>query len=273
MRYVISLLSLFLFSIYWFGENNQEGLTRNPLQSLSNGHPAEKVPPKPKSGEKTIVESSADYNDESMYQERKEHLENYVIGVNDEDYKVYDLETLLSLAEGGDVKAMKVAALKMMDKSEKAESAEESLKYHESYLELLESAVVYGDREVLGLLRTKYVDGSPLLMDSASEAEKANAMIEALAYYEFLGLRGDFGGKYYGQKFFFKSFMPEKTSLSSIEVRGVKKRAKDIYDHYEGQRLELGLGPFDNSIPEAFQVHIQALKAEYAQEMGALAIK
>ncbi|MDO3387937.1 hypothetical protein QWI17_18980 [Gilvimarinus sp. SDUM040013] len=202
--------------------------------------------------------------------EHEEFYSDYIVGVDKSSYSDYELDTLLDLAESGDVRAMKTAAIKYLEMSESQDDATilDSLSKMKG---LVESAVVHGDRELIELLSSNFFEKSVFLSDEYSGLRKEEEFVKAYAFYDFVGLRGNFSDKYYGQKNLSKIYYPEKTYLTSAEVEKIKAQAQSIYDSFEKKRVELGLGPFDNTIPPTVQAGFDALKDEYFAEMGGLA--
>ena len=63
------------------------------------------------------------------------------------------------------------------------------------------------------------------------------------------------------------------TGLSDDDKNIVRERAKKFYDQMEQKRIELGLGPFDNSIPASIQKDYEMQRERYLSKLGPLAIE
>lgn len=147
------------------------------------------------------------------------------------DYKNYDIETLRKLSASGDIRAMHLLA-------DKAESISESNG-------ILFNAAIYGSTGALsqiGLsLETEFDIGNK------SAEERKPYVMESLAYYEAAQLRGDWWGNIQAGDSLLKRY---PTDLSAFDKNEIQKRAKEIYDDLQQRRNQLGLGDFDNSVPD-----------------------
>ena len=88
-------------------------------------------------------------------------------------------------------------------------------------------------------------------------------------------MRGSLADKYDQQIMFFSTYqhIGLPTSLSEADKNQVRMKAHKIYDELEQKRIELGLGAFDNSIPESARKAYEIQKQRYLSEMGPLAIE
>ena len=78
-------------------------------------------------------------------------------------------------------------------------------------------------------------------------------IINTFAYYDLLELRG--AGQLYQtgpDKSILEGHLLEYYGyvLTDKDYAEVDKKAKQLYDHYQAERRKLGLGNFDNSIPD-----------------------
>lgn len=193
------------------------------------------------------------------------------------DYGTYDISTLESLANSGDVKAMKVLSLRYLELALSNKiSSEQMIEYSEKKNHYTSKAIIYGDREMLSLMPELKKEISHLESSGLTPEEKHNTILNVLAHYEFMGLRGSMRDKYDGQRLFFKTYSDSlglPSSLSEADKNAVRTKAKEIYDAQEKKRIELGLGPFDNSNPENVLKAYELQKQLYLSEMGPLAIE
>lgn len=142
----------------------------------------------------------------------EEYYKDYVLGVDESAYSDYELETLLQLADAGDVHAMKAAAVKYTDLALSQEGEEDIMASLSKMRQLLASAVVYGDREVIDLIDQQYYDDAVFLLGQSTAEEKDRELIKAFAFYEFVGMRGNFNDRFQGQKSVSETYYPEKQS-------------------------------------------------------------
>jgi hypothetical protein len=193
------------------------------------------------------------------------------------DYGTYDIPTLESLANSGDVKAMKVLALRYLELALNNEiSSEQLVEYSEKKNQYTSKAIIYGDREMLSLMPELKKEISHLESTSLTPEEKHSTILNVLAHYEFMGLRGSMRDKYDGQRLFFKTYSDSlglPSSLSESDKNTVRAKAKEIYDAQEKKRIELGLGPFDNSNSESVLKAYEMQRQLYLSEMGSLVIE
>ena len=191
-----------------------------------------------------------------------------------QDYASYAENTLQELSEAGDVRAMKVLVLRYLEESKETTDLNRIVAITEKSNALIEKAIIYGDRELLGVMPEKSIIKSRLISPSATPEQKHAATIDALAYAEFMGLRGSLGLKYEEQKSFFSTYknFGIPTSLTPSDKAKIRTRAKEIYDSYEQQRVNLGLGSFDSSLPEGKRKSFEMQKEIYLKEMGDNAI-
>lgn len=161
---------------------------------------------------------------------------NYAMGGED-DYGSYDMESLTKLVDSGDVRAMHVLAkLYMSEQYEK----EYGFKFAEP---LYWSAAVHGSTDALAELA--------IIQDSKRfgqpDDQKRGFVIESLALYKAAELRGD----RYGFLSIGKSQMKmNNIELSEDEIKYIDQKAHELYRKLSAERASIGLGEFDNSVPE-----------------------
>jgi len=156
------------------------------------------------------------------------------IGSQD-DYKTYSKDTLEQLAENGDIKALQILA-------KNAGSSESII--------LLSKAAVYGSVFALSDLANTVI-AFDQLDATAPEIEKKKVMIEAAAYGVVAARRGDFEPTPVSQIEYLERRYNVK--LNEMDQLAISKRSDEIYSQLESQRIALGLGKFDNTIPPTVQ--------------------
>lgn len=190
------------------------------------------------------------------------------------DYASYDESLLSELAQSGDVKAMKLLVTRYLKRSNETSDLEVISELSEKIDALVEKSVIYGDRELFGMMPGKNLLKAKLVSPLSSPAEKRDAAINLLAYGEFMGLRGSLGDKYQEQMTLYSTYsnygLPQQLSENDKTV--IRTQAKSIYDEYEQKRLHLGLGAFDNTIPEGKKKAFELQYQQYLEEMGGNAI-
>lgn len=199
------------------------------------------------------------------------------VGFATERQKAYELqytdEQLQSLVDNGDVIAMdallnKIQQREWQDFEQKmlalnaAEDAGGMTKYlnslqqrDDSYqIGLIEKGITHGSFNSIAAMAGKLRPA--LFPDDSPEVRLSNKqqLLERLSYFELLRLRGA-GGLYaigvnerLDHEWYEKQY-GEKL-LSEDDKIKISSRAKELYDYYESERQKLGLGEFDNSMPD-----------------------
>lgn len=183
------------------------------------------------------------------------------------DYISYADELLTSLSSSGDLKATKILAVRYLDRISQTTDLDQISDLMKKNAELVERAIVYGDREFFGVMPKISKANSKITSPNSTAEQKHQATIEVLAYAEFMALRGEFGAKYQEQKNLY-SIYGVSDRLTVEDKAAIKTKAKEIYDYYEAQRIQLGLGAFDNTVPAGKQKIHQKMQENYNQEMG-----
>jgi hypothetical protein len=154
-----------------------------------------------------------------------------------DEYSAYDLETLKKLANSGDIHAME-ALSRYPGISGK------------SKIMLLNRAAVYGSTSALQSiaigLDSEYSPTDDNFDEKLTPEERHTNQLEAMAYYELAGLRGDKGVKLGGLKYY-ASY--KKIEFTAEEKQQIKVRGRELYNELQQQRTNLGLGDFDNTVP------------------------
>lgn len=148
-----------------------------------------------------------------------------------DDYKNYDVETLKKLSISGDVRAMHTLA-------DKAESIAESNG-------ILFNAAIHGSTGAL--MRIGSSLETEFDIENKSVEERRPYIVESLAYYEAAQLRGDWWGNISDRDSLLKRY---PIDLSAVDKSHIQKRAQEIYDDLQQRRTQMGLGDFDNSVPD-----------------------
>ncbi len=190
------------------------------------------------------------------------------------EYRDYTHQQLLTLVDAGDLAAIKEMAYRYgelrrgnpvadMDlespppgedgvlSRERREEMRRMAQKHNKYIDL---AIVYGDRELLSQSR-QYYDAVRLLnldeLEGNTEALRA-LFVEGLAHIEFTGMRGMRDTRASSMYRFVHQFSPflSPDQITAEDRAAALQRAQEIYDQWEQKRFELGLGPFDNSVPD-----------------------
>ncbi len=196
--------------------------------------------------------------------------DNSLYGDNAPVYKAYDNNTLKTLAEGGDVLAMKVLVHRLGKNPPpydptlgEAENHRRSTEYLQQIHRYTELPVVYGDMEMLDRVTEQSIDYDP-----RDPKQVRRATLERLAYLEFAAMRGLQSRKYglapiliqiYGEQ------LGAPITLTDDDKTYIRQKAQDIYNDLEAKRNALGLGPFKDieephfSGLDPFQDYIKAM--------------
>ena len=156
---------------------------------------------------------------------------------NAPEYKSYSNETLEKLAQGGDIIALTTLADRYelqrdpvsQDKAEAART----------------KAIILGSTYALGQESTHYESAAFLAKDPAQA--KANIM-HSMALKKVGVLRGD--PLDYLMDLRSPEYKNQKFDLNENDFIQINSAAQKIYGVYQTQRQALGLGDFDNSVPE-----------------------
>lgn len=149
------------------------------------------------------------------------------------DYQGYDIETLTRLSDSGDIKAMHVLADRANNFAD--------------LRSILFKASIYGSTEALIQLGSLNENDEGNLKAKPVEVQKAK-ILTALAYYEVAQIRGDWWGNIASGKSLTERY---KVSLTEQDRLLIKNLSEQIYSDLQARRFELGLGEFDNSVPDS----------------------
>lgn len=215
--------------------NQNQAVVRNPVSVVSNSKniPSPNVP-----SLKTSENGSVTWVDS---EEQKNELELWALSrgkvsfTYTDTYDSYDKVTLEALARNNhDVKAMTKLGTNI--------PGDEGRKW-------LNMAAIYGSSFALAMAGV-YASG---IHPTESEGIKKAALIDSLVYKKVAELRND----YYSGRFVSVDLYEAKLGLvlSDQDKSEAEERSHLLYDALEVQRIQLGLGKFDNSVPvlvEAF---------------------
>lgn len=158
------------------------------------------------------------------------------------EYAAYDLNTLAALSKSGDLRALQLMA-------SRARSTE-------SRSNLYMKAAAYGSTSALisltGIIR------SASQMSTKKGDDKKPFVMDILTYYEVARLRGDSYGDVIGKQSTLIGNMD--VQVTAEETAAIQAAAKTIYDRLQKKRLELGLGEFDNTVPESVKTYYEMRK-------------
>lgn len=154
-----------------------------------------------------------------------------------EIYKSYPFEALVKLASEGDLTAIDLMANMALGKG--------NIKIGISYLNL---AAIYGSTSALDRL-TAF--SAPHYPNDKTEAQRRPSVLETLAIAKSIEYRGDLNLATTSASSFaqsYKRLYQTELNLTSKEATYIERRARNIYDKLQKERIERGLGDFDNSI-------------------------
>ncbi|HEY0892158.1 MAG TPA: hypothetical protein VGE32_03805 [Cellvibrio sp.] len=166
-----------------------------------------------------------------------------LFGEADLEYQSYDENTLRSLGNNGDLRALHRLAEICLDKDHYTLEGygPAAAEGHLWMAAILGSSKALAD---LALMHDARVFGAP----NMSGAEKRLAAIEVLARYNAASLRGNRYPDINDASAFKETY---QINLSSEEQLLVNQRAKEIYENMSSKRRELGLDEFDNTVPDS----------------------
>lgn len=152
-------------------------------------------------------------------------------------YKSYSAETIKQLAQGGDIKALyQLARLKVSEGTGKKQDIVNI------YLE----AAILGSSQALewaGIMASTDPSFSRFQGEDGEQLYKKE-MLEALSIYQVALIRGD------REVLEQVNRTRSKLELTPEDDEYIKARGAEIYSELEEKRKSLGLGPFDNSVPQ-----------------------
>ena len=257
---LVTATGAYLFSI----DNNLNDIKPTIDASLSEDKTQVSKHAQPEFSELTEQEvNQLNYDEEAKRKQLQSQIEqyNYDRGYASqetvEQYQNYTINMLQELGKNGDIYALTELGLRA--------SNEANYKLSFSYFE---SAAIYGSTVALGYLRNHYEMANQLYLD---EKNGRRALMGAISYFRVAELRGDYSNSDLSEKYLsnygaHSSGTYDEVKLDENDLQEVDKMAQQIYDALEKRRVELGLGPFDNSIPEGSTAQLHKEMAQGARQ-------
>lgn len=262
--YIFSLVvALGLGGIYGFiSHENSLGLTRaeqfSPLKGYGYERDADEIKKSPAHFQKTValpaekiapssqeLKTLAGTPSEAEVVRKWEESRGRFDEESLKDYAGYDLDTLKSLAENGDVKAM--IALARLYVSEQY-AGEYGVKYS---MPLLKVAAIHGSSYAMELYAIQYE--AEYFVNGTSDR---NVLLETLSWNNAAALRGDV----YPNNSATLDLRRKNIQLNAEEIQSVRNRSEEIYQQLLSERRSMGLGDFDNSVPVEVQKYFAYLE-------------
>lgn len=165
-------------------------------------------------------------------------------------YLNYDDDTLQKLGANGDLLAMEILVDKAMDNYEIDQDRAEKA---------IEKAIIYGSTRAVMVKAILETSGgsSAIYIDGKDSPEYRDAMRESLAWFQFGMMRGDLTLRHFAQREIKRAGF-EMTDEDKMEIdRQARKIFKDMLD----RRRELGLGEYDNDVPEGLENYFDLFSA------------
>jgi hypothetical protein len=160
------------------------------------------------------------------------------------EYSSYNLDALKELAKSGDIRAINLLAQQIFGIEG----------YDASKALYLEGAARGSTDSISSLARITYSEN---FNSYASDAEKLKASVEMLAWSKVAGLRGDeFASANSGRLL----LSLDKVAITNEMEALSNELASEYYQHLQAKRNELGLGPFDNSVPNSVKNFFEQIK-------------
>ena len=158
-----------------------------------------------------------------------------------DDYRTYTKETLQQLANDGDIRALQLLA----SRASKSE-----------FEPLLTKAAIHGSVFAFSMFSNAIMSHGGIT-EHSNRLEKLPLIIEAAAYGEVAKMRGNFLISGDSDIAYLESTYG--INLTAEENQTVLTRAREIYTSLESQRINMGLGKFDNTIPPIVQAYYRAM--------------
>ena len=147
------------------------------------------------------------------------------------EYQNYDVETLTKLGNSGDVKALHVLADRTEDFQDKKS--------------ILYKAAIYGSTDALS--RIAVIRNIEKRDSSKSIEDKKAILFEILAYQDVAEKRGDWWPNIQMKDYYLKQYQIKLTAQDNASIKAI---ADEIYSQMQKHRRDLGLGDFDDSVPD-----------------------
>ena len=251
----ISALGLLIGGVLYFNVNRtpedlfvgtEASVTRalsTPKETKSNNEvnslPVDKIEPNINQSSKLgaidgkFSEKQKSYSNE-IIQWKREHFGYFLTNVKESDYNSYSVDTLETMAEQQNLKALDMLASKYLE----AGNIEMSNGANHR-------AAILGSTWALRNL------GNALVPYSTSEEGTHARVMNQLSYMQVALIRGD--------KEFVKDIAltldAHKDNLTDEDIKTIKTNGRNIYNQLEAERIKLGLVAFDNSVPWFVDAH------------------
>lgn len=154
------------------------------------------------------------------------------------DYDVYSLETLTAMADG-DPRAALSLGIRLISESK-----------HEQAREYLQSAAAHGYARGLTTLSSSYIQEARDLANKKDRGQEADELfVEGYAWGHVMNLR------FYPEQS--EPTIDGKLYIEDERLQAIKKAAKvravELYEELQSERNAMGLGEFNNDIPDSFK--------------------
>ncbi|HSC66490.1 MAG TPA: hypothetical protein VLC79_02280 [Cellvibrio sp.] len=165
---------------------------------------------------------------------------------SDTDYRTYEnygIETVKRLASEGDLKAIRTLAVMYLKDRDP-----------ELVVTTLREAAVWGSTEALilvGMIKNPHGDNSRFNGPDGELLYKEE-MLESLAIFKAASIRGD---RAVDERV---TEARSKVTLTADDDEYIEQRGAEIYNEMAEKRKTLGLGPFDDSVPQQVRDYFDA---------------
>jgi hypothetical protein len=166
------------------------------------------------------------------------------IGKVNSEYITYGIETLEKLVKDGDVNAIVPLGFAYLRRS----GPEVALQF---YLDMAAHGYTHVFSEI-ARLETAYK-----YEKAVAAEEKLVSAFEVLANYNVAKLRGDSWPYIIGADFFVSRY---NIQLSVEDKLKIESRSQEIYEQIQQKRTALGLGAFDNSVPQSVKKYFDRME-------------
>lgn len=161
---------------------------------------------------------------------------------NQNVYKNYDLNILESLSNNGDILAMHILADRHMERElQPGGNGEKGIELQRN---TLLKAATYGSTWALFQLGLSLSSEAGLTSGQAGH----KMMLDSFAYYDVAEMRGDKMPNIHNRNATSES---DKIQLNEEDQQYILKKSQEIYQGLVTNRRTLGLGDFDNNVPES----------------------
>ncbi len=160
-------------------------------------------------------------------------------------YKAYSDDELKEMAHKGDFIAADTLAFNYFDR----------MQLDEAYA-MAELGIILGSYQSLSLASYRHSPHPGEDDDEATREQNKLRLMEYLSYVQLMEMRG--GGDILTTEILrntvlksFETAYGEKEPLTEESYIAIKKGVQELYNYYQAKRHELGLGDFDNTVPQA----------------------